>query len=78
MSRKGENIPLKSTGKSKLRSEAGEADWYATPDGRRQTEREFVRALKSNSLIRSAGLKVTKTNPLVLQQRMEQSPGACN
>ena len=29
-----------------LKSEAEEAAWYATPEGRRQTQREFERARK--------------------------------
>ena len=66
-------MPPKLTRTSKPRSEGEEADWYATPEGRRQTEREFVRALKDKSVIRSAGLKVTKTDPSVLRLLMEQA-----
>ncbi len=35
-------MPRKSTDVSKLKSGAGEADWYATPQGRRETAREFA------------------------------------
>ena len=48
-----------------------EADWYASPEGRRQTQRQFARALRAGILSRSAGLRVTKTDPRVLRQLME-------
>jgi hypothetical protein len=63
----------KSTDVSKSKSGAGEADWYTTPQGRRQTQREFARALKDGTVIRSAGSKVAKTDPKVLQQLMQQA-----
>ena len=66
MRRKSTNVP-------KFKSDTEEADWYATPEGRRQTQREFARALREGALIRSAGLKVTKTDPKVLEQLMEQA-----
>lgn len=66
-------MPRKSTDVPKFKSEAEEADWYATPQGRRQTQREFARALKDGTLIRSPGSKVAKTDPKVLQQLMEQA-----
>jgi hypothetical protein len=66
-------MPRKSTKVAKVRSHAEEADWYTTPDGRRQTEREFVRALRNVTLLRLTGLKVTKTDPKVLEQLMEQA-----
>ena len=37
----------------RFKSDAEEAGWYATPEGRRQTQREFVRALRAGSLSRS-------------------------
>jgi hypothetical protein len=55
-----------------LKSETEEANWYATPEGRRQTEREFARALRDGTLSRSAGLRITKTDPKILEQLMEQ------
>ncbi len=70
---KERNMPTKLTRTLKPTTEAEEADWHASPDGRRQTEREFVRALRDKSLTRSAGLEVTKTDPSVLQQLMEQA-----
>jgi len=66
-------MPRTSTDVPKFKSDAEEADWYATPQGRRQTQREFARALKDRSVIRSAGLKVLKTDSRVLHQLMEQA-----
>ena len=66
-------MPRKSTNVPKFKSDTEEADWYATPEGRRQTQREFARALRAGTLIRSAGLKVTKADPKVLEQLMEQA-----
>jgi hypothetical protein len=47
--------------------------WYATPQGRRQTQREFARALKKGTLIRSAGAKIRKSDPKVLEQLVEEA-----
>ena len=66
-------MPSKSTNVPKFKSDTKEADWFATPEGRRQTQREFARALRAGTLIRSAGLKITKTDPKVLEQLMEQA-----
>ena len=66
-------MPRKSSRVPKFKSEAEEAGWYATSEGRRQTQREFARALKDGTLIRTAGLKVAKTNPKVLEQLMEEA-----
>ena len=57
----------------KLKANAGEADWYATPEGRRQTQRESARALKDGTMIRSAGSKIAKSDPRLLVQLMEQA-----
>jgi hypothetical protein len=57
----------------KSEANAGEADWYATPQGRRQTLREFARALKDGTLIRSTGSKIAKSDPNVLAQLMEEA-----
>ena len=65
-------MPTKSTILPKFKSAIEEADWYATPQGRRQTQREFARALRAGPT-RSAGLKVTKTDPKVLEQLMERA-----
>ena len=66
-------MPSKSTIVPRFKSDIEEADWYATPQGRRQTQREFARALRAGTLIRSAGLKIRKTDPKVLEQLMEQA-----
>jgi hypothetical protein len=61
----------RSTEVSRFTSEAGEAEWYATPEGRRQTQREFTRALRSGTLRRSPGLKAAKTDPKILRELMQ-------
>jgi len=66
-------MPRKSTDVPKSKSEVEEAGWYATPQGRRQTEREFSRALKDGTLFRSTGLNIGKTDPKVLQRLMRQA-----
>ncbi len=66
-------MPRKSISLAGGQSKADEADWYATPEGRRQTQREFARALKAGTLIRSAGSRIAKTDPKVLAQLMEQA-----
>jgi hypothetical protein len=66
-------MPRKSTQVSKSKSEANEADWYTTPEGRRQTQGEFARALRAGTLSRSAGLRVARTDPTLLRQLMERA-----
>jgi DNA transposition AAA+ family ATPase len=66
-------MPRKSTDVVKLRNNAVEADWYTTPQGRLQTKREFARALKEGTLIRSAGTKIARSDPRVLEQLMEEA-----
>ena len=44
-------MPRTSTDLPKLKSDAEEADWYATPQGRRLTQREFALALKDGKVI---------------------------
>src|SRR3977135_188807 len=55
------------------RSEMEEFDWYASAEGRRQTQREFERALKNGTLIRSAGSGIQRTNTKVLEKLLEQA-----
>jgi hypothetical protein len=62
-----------STSVSKIKTEAEEADWYATPKGREQTQREFARALRAGTLRRSPGLNVARTDPKLLERLMEQA-----
>jgi hypothetical protein len=66
-------MPRKSAHVSKRKSEAEESDWYATPQGRRQTGREFARALKEGSLTHSSGARIAKTSPKLLEQLMEEA-----
>ena len=57
----------KSTDTPKFKSETEEADWYATAAGRRQTQREFERAIKDGTLTENTGgLKIPRTDPKVL------------
>ena len=62
----------KSTDGRQVRSQAGDPDWYATPQGRRETRREFARALRDGTLIRSTGSRIPKTDPKVLEELLEQ------
>jgi hypothetical protein len=66
-------MPRISTDVPKSKSAVEEADWYRTPQGRRQTQREFARALKDKTLIRSTGSKVAKTDSRVLQELIDQA-----
>ncbi len=60
-------MPQKSTEMPVVKSEAEEADWYASPAGRRQTQREFERAVKEGTLtLNPQGLRVSRTNPKAL------------
>ena len=56
-----------------FKSEAEEADWYATPQGREQTQREFERALRGGAVTRLGGAKLERTDARVLAQLMEQA-----
>src|SRR5713101_3440870 len=73
MPRRGASMRRQSTNVPRFKSDAEEADWYATPEGRRQTEREFARAVRAGTLSRSAGLKAAKTDPKVLERLLEQA-----
>ena len=66
-------MPRKSTKPSESRSELEGADWYADPEGRRQTQREFERALKNGTLIRSSGSRLPRTNPDILETLLKQA-----
>lgn len=66
-------MPRKSANVPRFKSDAEEAEWYATPEGRRQTQREFARALRAGTIGRSAGLKAAKTDPKILEQLMERA-----
>ena len=66
-------MPRKSTSAPQFQSEAEEADWYETPHGRRQTQREFARALRAGTLGRSDGLRVARTDPKILAELLKQA-----
>jgi len=66
-------MPNTSSRTSKVKSVAEEGDWYATPEGRRQTQREFARALRAGTLLRRTGLRISKTDPKVLEQLVEEA-----
>ena len=48
-------------------------DWYASPEGRRQTQREFERALKQGTLVHSSGSKIPRSAPAALRKLLEQA-----
>jgi hypothetical protein len=50
-----------------------ESDWYASAEGRRQTQREFERALKKGTLVPSSGSRITRTSPDLLKTLLEQA-----
>ena len=66
-------MPRKSTKLHESTSKTEEADWYASAEGRRQTQREFERALKDGTLVRSSGSRIPRTNPGVLKTLLEQA-----
>ncbi len=59
--------------KAEQEAEASEAAWYATPEGRRQTQREFERAVKGGALLRSEGSPIPATDAKVLAELMEKA-----
>lgn len=65
-------MPRKST-KRREPASAPEADWYASPQGRRQTQREFERALKDGTLVYSRGTRVPRTDPALLSKLLERA-----
>ena len=66
-------MPRKSTKLHESRSKTEETDWYASPEGRRQTQREFERALKDGTLVRSSGSRIPRTNPDILRMLLDQA-----
>jgi hypothetical protein len=64
----------KSTEAPNFASEAEEADWYATPAGRRQTQREFERAIKDGKLVLNPkGLSIPQTDPRLLNELLARA-----
>jgi hypothetical protein len=66
MPRKSKKLPIS-------RSESQEAAWSSTPEGRRQTQREFERALRKGEVVVSAGSKIHRTEPGILADLMEKA-----
>jgi cytosine/adenosine deaminase-related metal-dependent hydrolase len=58
---------------NKRDSSTSEAEWYATPEGRRQTQRAFERAVRDGKLTRSAGARIPRTDPKLLAALAEQA-----
>jgi hypothetical protein len=63
----------KSTKLHESRLKTEEADWYASPAGRTQTQREFERALKDGTLVRSSGSPLPRTNPGIFKTLLAQA-----
>jgi hypothetical protein len=63
----------KSTKMPNFKSEAEEADWYATPAGRRQGRLEFERALKNGTIIYSDGSRIPPTDPKILAELLARA-----
>ena len=66
-------MALKSAERLTFKSEAEEADWYATPQGRERTQREFERALRAGTVTRLNSAKIKRTDAQALAQLMEQA-----
>src|SRR5512147_3199259 len=58
---------------AELESAAAEAAWYASPEGHRQTQREFERALKRGTTLRSKGSTIPLTHAKVLAELVEKA-----
>ena len=64
----------KSTEVPDFKSEAETSDWYATPAGRRQTQREFDRAIRDGTLtVNTQGLNIPRTDPKILEQLLARA-----
>jgi len=61
------------TSKPDAKSETQEAAWYATAAGRRETRREFERALKSKTLVGSQSSAIRRTDAKLLVELMEMA-----
>jgi hypothetical protein len=66
-------MPPKSKKLHESESGTENLDWYASPEGRRQTQREFERALRAGTLIHSTGSRIPRTKPDVLKKLLEQA-----
>jgi len=59
--------------KGESEAAAAEATWYATPEGRRQTQREFERAIKRGDVLRSGGSAIPPTDTKLLAELVEKA-----
>jgi len=59
--------------KAEAASVETEATWYSTPEGRRKTQREFERALKQGTVLRSEGSAIPQTDAKVLADLVEKA-----
>ena len=59
--------------KADLESAPVDAAWYASQEGRRQTQREFERALKRGAVLRSEGSTIPLTQAKVLADLIEKA-----
>ena len=59
--------------KSKTNTASPAPSWYATPEGRRQTQREFESALKNGTLVRSSGATIRRTDPKLLAELLAKA-----
>ncbi len=59
--------------KPEFDSTAAEAAWYASPEGRRRTQREFERALKQGTILRSEGSTIPLTLAKVIAELVEKA-----
>ncbi len=59
--------------KSKASSSPGTPSWYATPAGRRQTQREFESAIKDGTLVRSSGSTIRRSDPKILNELLAKA-----
>jgi hypothetical protein len=58
---------MSETDKRKFRSESEEANWWASPMGRKYARLMFDRALKEGTLIHDGLPNIQPTNPKVLE-----------
>ena len=59
--------------KADLDPVAAEAAWYASPEGRRRTQREFERALQRGVILRSDASNIPLTDAKVLAELVERA-----
>jgi predicted DNA binding CopG/RHH family protein len=55
------------------RKSTSDPEWFATPEGRRQTLREFEKALKEGTVLREEGSQIPRSDAAMLSVLMEQA-----